>query len=81
MSELFHVAELQYFLSSSKFCIEKELKVDEINIEVINLTKFNLVEYGSKVYRIKKFGIQSILCWGRGNYHSVGLSMPQSALG
>ena len=54
---LYHVMKLHKFLFPSKFHIENESKVDEINLEVRNQTKFKLVGFESKVYRIKKIGI------------------------
>ena len=61
MLELYHVTKLQDFRSYPKFHIEYESKVDEINIEVRNWTQLNLVRYKSRVYRVKKFGIGTIL--------------------
>ena len=57
MLELYHFMKQQDFLFSSEFCVENELKVDEINIKVRNRTELNLVGYESKVYRIEKVGI------------------------
>ena len=56
--ELYHFMKQQDFLFSSEFCIENELKVDEINIKVRNRTELNLVGQESKVYWIKKFRIR-----------------------
>ena len=54
MLKLYHVMELQDFLSSIEFHIENELKVDEIKIKVRNPTELDLVGNKTQVYRIKK---------------------------
>ena len=61
MLQLCQIMRLQDFLSSSKFCIENELEVDEINIKVRNQTKLNLVGPESQVYLIEKNGIRPSL--------------------
>ena len=54
MIELYRVTKLYHILYSSKFHIEYEWKVGEIDIKVRNQTELNLVVYESKVYLIEK---------------------------
>ena len=46
MLESYHVMKLQDFLSSRKFHIEDESKIDEINIEVRDRIESSLVDKG-----------------------------------